>query len=162
MLPISKDTKDQEEYFNAKIMEIDQDLLRFESCQGGNHGIETDQENVSNPKTEIIEVVFQSPPDQLIPQGKAEEHASHMDKGKNHKPQEVSSEPKAYTAPKWKKLARKQNCENQEVLPFTSQKQSGPETDEHEQSNKRGQVFHENQENFYVLAEAVSQPRQEQ
>lgn len=46
---IRKDTIFQEEYFNAKIMEIDQELLRYEIGEGGNQGAETDKENASNP-----------------------------------------------------------------------------------------------------------------
>lgn len=55
--PIRKDTLLQEEHFNAKIMEIDQELLRYETGEGGNQGAKIDKENMSKPITKKIEVV---------------------------------------------------------------------------------------------------------
>ena len=110
--------------------------------------------------TETIEVVSQSPPNLLTPQGKDEEHASHMGKGKNQK--QVSSETESYTAPKWKRLERKQNHKDQEVLHCTSLKRSGLETEGEGKYYKWRQVYHDDQEKFYELAEAAFQPGQEQ
>ena len=58
--------------------------------------------------------------------------------------------------PKWKRLERKQNHKEQEVLHFTSLKRPGPEIEGNEHSNKRRQVYHEDQDNLFVLAEVVS------
>nr|POE67396.1 hypothetical protein CFP56_43640 [Quercus suber] len=69
-IPIRKDTKYQEEYFNAKIMEIDQELLRYETSKGGNQGPVADKEKVFNSETETNEVATQSPPEQIISQDK--------------------------------------------------------------------------------------------
>ena len=79
-----------------------------------------------------------------------------MDKGKNHK--QGFSETETYTAPKWKRLERKQNHKEQEVLHSTSLRRSGLEIKGHEHSNKQRQVYHEDQDNIFVLAEVVSLP----
>lgn len=141
-------------------MEIDQELLRYDSSKGGNQGSVAEKEKEVNAQTESNEVANQSPPDQLIPQEKDEEHASHVDKGKNHN--KVFSETESYTTPKWKRLERKQSPKEQEALHRTSLKRSGPETEGHEYCYKRRQVYHEDQDKLFVLAEAISQPCQGQ
>ena len=86
-IPIRKDTKYQDECFNVKIMEIDQELLRYELSEGGNHWSEADKEKVSNSETETTEVAIQIPPEQLTPQGKDEEHAKVEEVGEKTKSQ---------------------------------------------------------------------------
>lgn len=64
-----------------------------------------------------------------------------MDEGKNKK--QISSETESYTAPKWKRLERKQNHNDQDLLHYTSLKRYGLEIEGEGQCYKRRQVYHD-------------------
>ena len=86
VIPMSEVPKNQGEYFNVRIMEIDQELLRFDLCKGGNLGLDTTKENIFNPVMATIDAVTQLSSSHIVTQGKSKEHAFHMIKKKKKKP----------------------------------------------------------------------------